>query len=167
VKPDFVTMMQQQPAAQHQTAHSAANQGADSTMGQTPVRPQGADPLELFDHTVSIVKNGNRLAVQLEPDGLGKLNINLSLDKGIVNAQIHVADSAARNLIESNIQQIMNTLIGEGLSIGGFSVSLQQHGAWDGTAERQQDDTQGNGTAPRAVSQACRTDTRRLVNLFV
>ncbi len=56
----------------------------------------------------------------------GKPIFNLSLDQGVVNAQIQVSDPAARNLLENNMQQIINTLMHEGVAVGGFSVSLKQ-----------------------------------------
>ncbi len=116
------TAAMQQPAQNTKnTTSSAAN--LESTL--SAVRTQNIfDPAE---NKATIISTGNRLAVSLEPEGLGKLNINLSLDRGMVNAQIQAADPAAKNLLESNMQQIMDTLMREGLNVGGFSVSLK-HG---------------------------------------
>ncbi|MGD0883488.1 MAG: flagellar hook-length control protein FliK [Thermodesulfovibrionales bacterium] len=88
----------------------------------TTVKPSVTD---MTDGKVYIMKDSNNLAVTLEPDGLGKLNIQLSLDKGMITTQISVPDNAVKNLIENNIQHIVNSLINEGLSVGGFSVSLR------------------------------------------
>jgi len=108
------------------TAEGAPSIHAQEAGSAPPAR--AADPAEPFDHTVSIIRDGNRLAVKLEPEGLGKLNIDLSLDRGTVHAHIQVADDATRNVIQDNMQQIVESLMKEGLSVGGFSVSLNNGG---------------------------------------
>jgi flagellar hook-length control protein FliK len=112
--------------------------------------------------------DGNRLAVQLDHDGLGKLDINLSLDKGAVNAQINVADDAAKKLIENNMQQIVNSLLGEGVSISGFSVSLKQQGTWDGATRYRRDEAEEkSGPVLQPVSAPNAATARGLVNIFI
>jgi flagellar hook-length control protein FliK len=74
-------------------------------------------------------REGNQLSITLKPEGLGKLDINLSLDRGLLNAQIHVSDPAIKTLLENNLQQLVNSLTHEGLSVDGFSVSLRNNGS--------------------------------------
>jgi flagellar hook-length control protein FliK len=165
---DFTTLVQQeQPAAMQQVAHAGtAAEGAGR-----PITPlHSADPSDMFDHAVSIVKDGNRLAVQMDHGGLGKLDINLSLNKGIVNAQIQVADDATKNLLENNMQRIIHSLVQDGLSVGGFSVALKQHQTWDGTGENQKDtaEQKRTGYATQAISASGALDAGRgLVNIFI
>ena len=168
-KIDFTAVIQHEPLAiQMQTDHAAATHSSNTTVGPAPIRQQAVEPAELFDHTLSIVKDGSRLVVRLEPDGLGKLDINLSLEKGIVNAQIQVSDDTVRNLIENNVQQMVSALLKEGLSVGGFSVSLNQNGTWDRTTQYQQDSTEGNkGIFPQTARAIRPFRAQGLVNLFV
>ncbi len=171
-KTDFLTLMQQgqssvQSSVQHQPAFTATARNADAPSSPVPLQHQDTDPADLIDHAVSIVKDGNRLAVRLEPDGLGKLDINLSLDKGTVSAQIHVSNDVTKNLLENNKQQMMNALVGEGLSVGGFSVSLNHKGTWDGSAEGGQGGGQKSTLPQQAVEDAGRADARGLVSTFV
>jgi hypothetical protein len=65
------------------------------------------------------------IEVSLEPEGLGKIDIELTLDRGIVNAQINTSESIGKEIIERNLYAILNSLIDEGLNIGSFSVSLR------------------------------------------
>ncbi len=187
VKNDFLTLMQQgqgsvqssvqssaqlsvQSSVQHQPAFTAIVRNADASSSPAPLQQQGTDQADIFDHTVSIVKDGNQLAVKLEPDGLGKLNINLSLNKGTVSAQIHVSNDATKTLIENNKQQMMNALAGEGLSIGGFSVSLNQKGTWNGNAEGEQGSQggeQNSASAQQALKNSGSSNALGLLSIFV
>lgn len=84
---------------------------------------------QVNDHTVLITKqDGKTIQVSLEPAGLGKLEIQVVLDKGHVNAQIHAFEPAGREVIERNVSNIMNSLASEGINIGSFSVSLGNRG---------------------------------------
>ncbi len=101
--------------------HRAFESGMSSPM-------RAANSAEVLETAPAIVKDGNRLAVKFEQDGLGKLDIDLRLNKGIINAQIQVADDSTKTLIENNMQRIMDSLLQAGLSVGGFSVSLKGGG---------------------------------------
>ncbi len=168
-KTDFATMVQQaQSSGQHTAPRDAAVQTTDTGAFPAATRPHGVDSSDAFDHAVSIVKDGNRIAVQLDHNGLGKLDINLSLDKGAVNAQINVADDAAKKMIENNMQQIVNSLLGDGVSVGGFSVSLRQQGTRDGSDSYQQDEArQSSRPALQSVISPSTTTTRGMVNIFI
>jgi flagellar hook-length control protein FliK len=91
------------------------------------------DALDTMVSKASISRDGNHLAITLKPEGLGKLDINISLEKGLLNAQIQVSDPSVKHLIENNLQQIVNTLMHEGLNVSGFSVSLRQGAPEDGS----------------------------------
>ncbi len=131
-KTDISHLANQETAALQQSAQNTKNTSGEAAHFESTlsaIRTQNNfDPAE---NKTTIISTGNRLAVSLEPEGLGKLNINLSLDRGMVNAQIQAADPAAKNLLENNMQQIMDTLMREGLNVGGFSVSLKHGGTGD------------------------------------
>lgn len=96
------------------------------------IRSSGIGHLERLEHLerpFHIVQDGNRLTVSLEPDGMGKLDINLSLEKGVLHAHVHVQDEQARSLMENNMRQLIETLTREGLNVGGFMVSLGKNNA--------------------------------------
>ncbi len=163
-KTDFATMVQQ---GQNPSSNDAAAKAADAGPSPVVARPHNFDTADAFDHAVSITKDGNRLAVQLDHGGLGKLDINLSLDKGAVNAQINVADDATKKLIENNMQQIVNSLLGDGVSVGGFSVSLKQQGTWNGTPYRRDEAREKSGPFVQAVSIPGVAAAQGLVNIFI
>jgi flagellar hook-length control protein FliK len=98
---------------------------ADSQMLASVNRPAGI--AEILDSIVYAAKSNNRLGVTIEHSELGKLNINLSLDKGNVHVNIHAADKGTKEIIENNIQYIIDSLEKEGVSIGGFSVGMKDY----------------------------------------
>jgi flagellar hook-length control protein FliK len=62
---------------------------------------------------------------------LGKLNINLNMDKGVLNVHINAAEKVTREFIENNIQHIVDALSKEGVSVGGFSVGLRNRNGYE------------------------------------
>ena len=64
------------------------------------------------------------IEVRIEPEGLGKMDIRLILDKGHVNAHINAAESLGKAAVEGNLPGIISKLADEGINIGSFSVSL-------------------------------------------
>jgi hypothetical protein len=74
----------------------------------------------------AVSKKGDAsIEISLEPDGIGEIDIELVLDKGVINAQINVSENMGKEFIEKNLDNIMRALINEGLHVGSFSVSLQ------------------------------------------
>lgn len=128
--------------------------------------PQTPDQIETKQFFVNA--NGNRIAVTLEPEGLGKLNINLSLNQGLVNAHIQAADPAAKNLLETNMHEILNTLMKEGVAVGGFSVSLRQGEAGGADEQRFGEDTAARSNEQTlSTQQVSKHDITGRINLFV
>jgi len=82
---------------------------------------------QVLDNIVYVIKGNNKMGVSLEHDILGKLNINLSMEKGMLNVHINASEKTAREFIENNIQYIVDSLAKDGLSVGGFSVGLKNH----------------------------------------
>jgi flagellar hook-length control protein FliK len=92
--------------------------------------------------------------VTLSPPGIGKLEIEVVLDKGIVNANITAADPAGRDAITRSLPQILEALARDGMAIGGFTVSLKQRKdqAADAPAGRASGNAPARAAAPAAVS---------------
>lgn len=80
--------------------------------------------------------NDTTLRVAIEPEGMGMLDIELTLEKGIVNAHILASESAGKNFLDNNLSNILNNLLREGLNVGKFSISL---------GDRKNDSNNNNG----------------------
>lgn len=70
-------------------------------------------------------KNDTSIEVSIEPDGIGKLDIRLNSDRGVIHARIDASESVGRELIDRNLDSIINTLAGDGINIGSFSINLR------------------------------------------
>ncbi|WP_040334233.1 flagellar hook-length control protein FliK [Candidatus Magnetobacterium casense] len=120
--------------------------------------------LQINDTTFSVLrKSDNSLEIRVEPDGIGKLDIGLSVDKGVVHAQISATDPAGKELLEKNLRHILDALAKEGISVGGFSVSLK-----DRREELSKDgkDTQNGDAAESAAVEAKSSGKPTPVNYY-
>jgi hypothetical protein len=127
---------------------------------------------EVVNKIIYNVKGSTKLGAKVEIESLGKLNINVSIEKGLVNVHIGSADKAVREFIENNMQQIVDSLSKNGVSVGGFSVGLKNN-----KNNESNENMNGNGrgnpfSADRAkereyISTASRAiHNRGLVNIF-
>ncbi len=73
-------------------------------------------------------KSENIIELTLQPDGIGKLELELTSQKGVINAHIIASDYQSKNFIEQNLKGIIDALSKQGLSVGNFSVFLGDRG---------------------------------------
>ncbi len=142
--------------------------GEIAQIHQTAALARPAALNELVDKIVYTVKGENNLGVTIKHEELGNINIRLTLEKGMVNIHINAPDKAVREMLESNIQSLVNSLEENGVSVGGFSVALQNNGNNSGYAEGNNKGyfsndlaERENDTVPVKVDKA-----RGLVNIF-
>ncbi|MGB9715108.1 MAG: flagellar hook-length control protein FliK [Thermodesulfovibrionales bacterium] len=121
----------------NQMSNFNKSQGTENTfftIGDSNVREPKA--FEIHDKTITDdVKQNNSytvskkedasIEISIEPDGIGEVDIELVLDKGVINAHISASDTIGKEFFERNLDNIMRALINEGLNIGNFSVFLQ------------------------------------------
>ena len=82
---------------------------------------------ELLNQVVYVAKGKSKLGVTVNHDEFGKLKINVSMDKGMLNIHVNASDKVVREYLESNVQSIIESLSKDGVSVGGFSVALKDH----------------------------------------
>jgi len=92
--------------------------------------PQKPLEMALAQEQTFIVKKQSPSSVEVffEPDGLGKLDLQLNLTNDRIHGQIMAHDSRGKELIENNLPQLLSELGKEGLQIGDLSVSLKNRG---------------------------------------
>jgi len=69
-------------------------------------------------------REGNKIRVSLEPDGIGRVEISLSAQKGLINGHINVQDPLSKEVIARNIHTLSEMLQKEGINIGNLTVDL-------------------------------------------
>jgi flagellar hook-length control protein FliK len=70
-------------------------------------------------------KDNTSIELTIEPEGMGKLNIHLSLDKGAIHARINASENIGKDFIDRNLNNILQTLSDDGINIGSFSINLR------------------------------------------
>jgi hypothetical protein len=128
-----------EPGASH--AIVAGRNAAEAAPAPRPPMqaPVAAPPQRTFhageNAFVLTRKSDTSVEITLSPPGVGRLEIEVVVDKGVVNANITAADPAGREAIERSLPQIMQALADEGMAIGGFTVSLKQGDGRDGDTQ--------------------------------
>lgn len=92
---------------------------------------QTANKSEIFNQVVEKAKvlldgNKSEMVMNLKPDSLGKLSLKIVTERGIVAAQFVAESQQVKEVLETNMQLLKDTLEKQGLSIQGFSVSVGQ-----------------------------------------
>ncbi len=75
--------------------------------------------------TVRDSKNGN-FSVKLYPKELGNLNVQLSMENGVIHGKFHVESDEAKNALLQNMENFKEQMKESGINIGEFSVSVNQ-----------------------------------------
>lgn len=68
----------------------------------------------------------SEMVMELRPESLGKLALKVVTENGIVMAKFVAENQQVKEVLESNMQLLKDTLEKQGLSIQGFSVSVGQ-----------------------------------------
>jgi len=110
-------------------------------------------------------KGDASIEVSLEPEGLGKIDIELTLDRGIVNAQITTSEIISKEIIERNLHTILSSLTDEGLNIGSFSVSLRNRQG--NMSESNGKEAQKTLPAIKEIRIPVRLADSRMISIFV
>jgi|GEM_PF-6571270 len=77
-----------------------------------------------------IVQSGHQeMIMKLEPESLGKLNLKLVVENGLVTAKFVAESQQVKEVLESSFNQLKDALQEKGIAVQGFSVSVGQQGA--------------------------------------
>ncbi|MDY6932828.1 MAG: flagellar hook-length control protein FliK [Spirochaetota bacterium] len=76
-------------------------------------------------------KNG-KFSIRLYPESLGRVNVNLGLDQGMISGRFLAETAEARNLLLENIYLIKEKLQEAGMSVGEFQVNVKnENKSWE------------------------------------
>lgn len=107
-----------------------------------PVLEKNVRPSDLADSVLQQIDKGiqiisfprrREVKVTLEPESLGKLNISVVQEKsGVMLVRLVADNPAAKDLIESRLQELKAAFERQGLKIDGFSIDVGQNPAFAG-----------------------------------
>lgn len=94
------------------------------TRSQETIRPQ-----QLFQQLVQkarvMVKEGlSELQIQLKPEYLGRLNLHLAVENGLITARFMAESLQVKQIIESSLNQLKQSLGEQGLQVDRLEVSV-------------------------------------------
>ena len=110
----------------HQVAMKQGNSVTTATIQQTPQLKQ-----EIFTQIMDAIKgqikltdHGTSLLVKLQPEQLGNVELKLNIHKGIVLAEIKVENEIVKAAIESNLDDLKQSLSNKGYSVDQINVNV-------------------------------------------
>lgn len=104
---------------------------------------QGVPAKEVFRQVIErahLLTNGNEniMRIQLKPEHLGKVAIEISVENGIVKAQFAAESQQVRQLLEGNLTNLRHSLVAQGFKIDEVSVATRSEFFWQQNQERSQ-----------------------------
>jgi flagellar hook-length control protein FliK len=105
---------------------ASANQKTNT--GFAEKRSAFSDQLDVIMQNAKIAvrdsKNGS-FSIRLYPESLGKVNVNLSLEQGVIFGKFLVDSTDAKEALLENIQSVIDRLQENGISVGSFNVNVR------------------------------------------
>ncbi len=136
---------------------------ADSTVRYAQMS-ENIDRLQKLLQSAASGSGLKSLTMQLNPEELGKLTINLELRDGAVHATIKTDNDTARDLLLSGSDQLKKTLDAAGVKLDSFDVSVNQEGydepdgrnqaGWRAAQEEREKHRNGGSSRSADVAQA-------------
>jgi len=111
--------------------------------------PQQAAPELAARMTLMMGQKWHEAEIQLEPQGLGKMSIQLSIDQDQkANVQFIVQHGSSRELLEQALPKLRDMLASQGIQLGQTNVQQQSAGQQQDQGQlAQQSQGQGNGSS--------------------
>lgn len=112
---------------------------------------------QIMDYMKIQLKPGmDQLEMQLHPENLGTVHIQLSSKGGEITAQFHVQNEAVKNALESQVSTLQETLKEQGIKVEAVQVSVESHGfesnLWQGQQRGENPSPQSGQKTPRRIN---------------
>ena len=112
---------------------------------------------QIMDYMKIQLKPGmEQLEMQLHPESLGTVHIQLSSKGGEITAQFHVQNEAVKAALESQVSTLQETLKEQGIKVEAVQVTVESHGfesnLWQGQQREENASSQSSKKAPRRIN---------------
>lgn len=98
---------------------------------------------------VNVNPSTSSMEIQLNPENLGKINLNVVTRNGMVTATITAQNEAVKGIIESQLVQLKENLNNQGLKVQSVEVAVANHGFNLGENSAGQEQSNNQGTRGR------------------
>ncbi len=116
---------------------------------------------EIVDQIVNYMKiqlkpGMNQLEMQLHPESLGTVHVQLVSRGGEVTAQFHVQNEAVKAAVESQVNALVENLREQGVKVEAVQVSVESHGfesnLWQGQGKEEEASSHNGRKTPRRIN---------------
>ena len=108
---------------------------------------------------VTISNQVTTMEMQMNPENLGKVYVNISSEEGVVNAQFHATNEVVKEALETQIATLRESLNQAGVKVDAIEVTIASH-----EFERNLEQNHQN---PEEQKQTQETDTKKRRNLNI
>lgn len=100
---------------------------------------------------ILIANNASSMEMQLNPENLGKIYLNVSVEEGVVNAQLAVQNETVKEALEVQLATLRENLNQAGIKVDAVEVTVASHEfeknlEQDGRREQEEANQQTNST---------------------
>jgi|GEM_PF-425698 len=141
------------------TINNSEQNNISKTVGSEIIRHHREVPAgkrEILNQIIekaSILQNSEKteMVLSLKPESLGKLSLKIVTEQGIVTAKFVAESQQVKEVLESNMQLLKDTLEKQGLAVQSFSVSVNQNPEREFTGRGYQGDDQKSGNTGNKI----------------
>lgn len=76
---------------------------------------------------LKVSETSSEMSIKLDPENLGKVNLKIVTDNGIVTAKFEAENQKVKEIIESNLSLLKESLENKGIQINGLEVNVGQN----------------------------------------
>lgn len=92
----------------------------------------GTDTIQIMEQIVQQMKvtisaETTSMEMQLNPENLGKVYVNISSEEGVVNAQFHATNEVVKEALETQIATLRENLNQAGVKVDAIEVTIASH----------------------------------------
>ena len=127
-------LVQESDFNQHLNSHSIKINGEQhlsdiKNLSSARATSQAVKPSEIINQVIDKAKvviglEKTEMIIDLKPDNLGKLSLKIITEQGIVAAKFMAENQQVKEVLESNMQLLKDSLQKQGISIEGVSVQV-------------------------------------------
>ena len=98
----------------------------DNTVMKAPVSDREILSQVIEKAKVVVSADKSEMVIDLKPDSLGKLSLKVVTEHGMITAKFVAENQQVKQVLETNMQLLKESLEKQGLNVQGFSVSVRQ-----------------------------------------
>lgn len=141
---NFKTQMMSNDAMTNTSFHVEAEAVLQQTQ-EPEVSFLSVDTMKLLDQVaeqirVNVSEGKTSMEMQLNPENLGKVYVNITSKEGVIHAQLAASSEAVRTALESQLADLRENLNQAGVKVDAVEVTVASHGFEKNLEQNQQSD---------------------------